>query len=351
MGIYGQDWASYQSASPSTNGLGFVFIKVTEGLSYVNPEWTAQRDHARAAGLVVGYYHYPHMANSAQTEADHFLALAQPAAGELLCLDWEGYDAANAAVSHAAQLAYKEAFLRHVKAATPNSPVGMYCNTDYWNSVDTTGYVQDFLWIATSGRAAGDPGISANWLFHQYSASPIDSDFCPLASTSDLRSWALTFANGDDMPLTQADADLVAASVAARLASDNTVRDANAYAGMWWQQAALAGQVPDGASPGWASLLASWRASLGAAQRTEGRSQDVRDANAFAVHWWLQKALTATPEPGAAGQPWGDLLPELTAALQQLPAGVLTQLQAAVAEALQRTVNVEVTVAGPTAGS
>ena len=30
-------------------------IKVTEGTSYTNPKWQAQRDHARRAGLVVGY--------------------------------------------------------------------------------------------------------------------------------------------------------------------------------------------------------------------------------------------------------------------------------------------------------
>ncbi|GAA1994133.1 GH25 family lysozyme [Kitasatospora viridis] len=195
MGVYGQDWASYQSATPDTTGLSFAFIKVSQGLTYTNPEWTAQRDHARAAGLVVGYYHYPEMANSWQQEADRFLSLAQPQAGELVCLDWEGYDTANEGVSHADQLGYKQNWLRYVKGRLPHNPVGLYCNTDYWNNVDTTGYVQDFLWIATSGRPAGQPGISANWLFHQYSDSgDMDQDYCNLGSTDALRSWALGFA-------------------------------------------------------------------------------------------------------------------------------------------------------------
>jgi peptidoglycan hydrolase-like protein with peptidoglycan-binding domain len=193
MGIYGQDWASYQPATPDTTGLSFAFIKVSQGLTYTNPEWTAQRDHARAAGLVVGYYHYPDMANSPQAEADHFLALALPQPGELLCLDWEGYDASNSGVSHATQLAYKEAFLRHLKGAAPHNPVGMYCNVDYWRNIDTTGYFQDYLWIATAGLPAGQPGISANWLFHQYSDNGVDRDFCHLGSTAELRSWAAGF--------------------------------------------------------------------------------------------------------------------------------------------------------------
>ncbi|MDH6117542.1 hypothetical protein ABH930_003097 [Kitasatospora sp. GAS204A] len=195
MGIYGQDWASYQSSTPDTTGLSFAFVKVSQGLTYTNPEWSAQRDHARAAGLVVGYYHYPKMANSPQQEADRFLGLAQPQVGELVCLDWEGYDSANEAVAHSTQLSYKEAWLRYVKSRLPHNPVGLYCNLEYWQSIDTTGYVQDFLWIATSGLPAGQPGINANWLFHQYADSgSTDQDYCHLASTAELRSWAASFA-------------------------------------------------------------------------------------------------------------------------------------------------------------
>ncbi|WP_329562582.1 GH25 family lysozyme [Kitasatospora sp. NBC_01266] len=195
MGIYGQDWASYQSATPDTTGLSFAFVKVSQGLTYTNPEWTTQRDHARAAGLVVGYYHYPEMANSAQQEADRFLSLAQPPNGELVCLDWEGYDSANESVDHAAQVAYKDAWLRYVKGRLPHNPVGLYCNTEYWQSIDTTGYFQDYLWIATDGLPAGQPGISANWLFHQYADSGgADQDYCHLGSTGELRSWAASFA-------------------------------------------------------------------------------------------------------------------------------------------------------------
>jgi hypothetical protein len=80
--------------------------------------------------------------------------------------------------------------------------------------------------------------------------------------------------------------------------------------------------------------------TLGSVTSVQGR-----DTVAYAVHWWLQKALTGTPVPAVAGQPWGDLLPRLTAALAQLPAPVLAQLQAAVAEAI---VHVDVNVTGPT---
>lgn len=311
MGIYGQDWASYQSAQPDTSGLSFAFVKVTEGLNYINPEWVSQRDHAKANGLVWGGYHYPHMTNSPQAEADRLLAQVAWQPGDLICLDWEGYDPANSGVSKADQAAYKDAWLRYVKAKMPHNPVGMYANVDYWRNVDTSGYYADFLWIATAGRAAGDPGIQAPWLFHQYTDTPVDSDYCHLGSTDELRAWAASFApqpapapaptpppEEDPLPFSEQDIR--------RFIHEETLNAVTSIPG--------------------------------------------RDTIAYAVHWWLQKALTATPVPAVAGQQWGVLLPKLTAALSQLPPAALTQLQTAVTAALKdSTVKVDVTVTAPPA--
>ncbi|MFB6805493.1 glycoside hydrolase family 25 protein [Streptomyces sp. NPDC056387] len=195
MGIYGQDWASYQVAEPSIEGLDFVFTKITEGLGYISPKWVRQRDHAKKNGLIWGAYHYPHMGNDPRQEADYFLRQANWQPGDIIVLDWEGYDDANTSVSKARQLAYKEAWLRYVKGRMPHNPVGMYSNVDYWRNVDTTGYYGDFLWIATAGRKAGDPGITAPWLFHQYGDNPVDKDYSHLESRADLRAWTLSFAS------------------------------------------------------------------------------------------------------------------------------------------------------------
>ncbi len=194
MGIYGQDWASYQSSTPDTSGLSFAFVKVTEGLSYINPRWVSQRDHAKANGLVWGGYHYPNMNNSPQAEAGHFIDQVDWRPGDVVILDWEGYDATNSRVAKSTQRAYKNAWLRYVKGRLPHHPVGMYANLDYWWNVDQDGYCADFLWIATAGRAAGDPGIRAPWMFHQYGESNgLDRDYCHLAGISELRRWALSF--------------------------------------------------------------------------------------------------------------------------------------------------------------
>jgi hypothetical protein len=209
MGIYGQDWASYQSATPDTSGLSFVFVKITEGLGYTNPVWVSQRADVKGAGLVWGAYHYPHMHDSAYAEADFFLSKVTFQPGDLVVLDWEGYDAANQGVSAAEQLAYKESYLAYMKTRLPHNPVGLYCNLDYWRNVDTTGHRGDFLWIATAGLPAGQPGIQAPWLFHQYGDAGVDRDYCNLNSLADLKAWALSFSQEADMPATPADAQLI----------------------------------------------------------------------------------------------------------------------------------------------
>lgn len=211
MGIYGQDWASYQGSIPSTTGLDFVFLKVTEGLSYESPVWKAQYMEAKKTGLVVGFYHYPHMHNNPDTEVNYFLSKVTPKAGELVVLDWEGYDANNRGLSASEQLAYKEEYLRFIKSKLPNNPVGLYCNTDYWLRIDKNSHAGDFLWIATGNKPAGQPGIQYAWKFHQYGASGVDKDYGNFASRANLIAWANSFnkttaPSGEDMALTKEDA-------------------------------------------------------------------------------------------------------------------------------------------------
>lgn len=206
MGCYGQDWASYQSPAPSATGLSFVFVKRTEGLTYVNPRGAAQVAYARLHKLVTAHYHYPHMGNDPTAEADFFLRTAQVQPGDAVVLDWEGYDAANRDVPFSRQVAYKAVFLGRLAALLSHNQCGTYMNTDYLQR-DPQGPVGDFLWIATADRPAGSPGIARSWMFHQYAAAGVDKDYCDLSADA-LRAWA--HAKEDDMPLTQDDIEKVA---------------------------------------------------------------------------------------------------------------------------------------------
>ncbi|MFH8336976.1 GH25 family lysozyme [Streptomyces sp. AM6-12] len=186
MTIKGIDVSSYQATDYSTAGLSFVGIKVTEGLSYVNPHWAGQRATARTAGLVTIFYHYPHIANSATAEADYFLSQIKLAPGDVLALDWEWY---GQNVTDQQARAYKTAWLAHVKAKAPGHRVIMYCDRSVWTTVDTDSNAGDGLWIADY-VAAGKPRIKAKWLFHQYSSNPVDQDVASFATVADLKAWA-----------------------------------------------------------------------------------------------------------------------------------------------------------------
>ncbi|CAM5694643.1 MULTISPECIES: glycoside hydrolase family 25 protein [Streptomyces] len=181
--LHGIDVSAYQSSSYATNGLSFVFIKATEGRSYVNPRLAAQTKHARDAGLVVGFYHFLWPGNLT-AQAEYFLSHAPDRRGDLLAVDWEttgdGTHASNAE---------KDRFIRRLKELRPDNRVVLYCNRHFWLNIDSTSYAGDGLWIADY-VTAGKPRIKATWRFHQYASEPHDKDVTNFASRAALKEWA-----------------------------------------------------------------------------------------------------------------------------------------------------------------
>ncbi|MET8767751.1 glycoside hydrolase family 25 protein [Streptomyces sp. NPDC004658] len=181
--LHGIDVSAYQSSSYATNGLSFVFIKATEGRSYVNPRLAAQTKHGRDAGLVVGFYHFL-WPGDLTAQAEYFLSHAPERRGDLLAVDWEttgdGTHASNAE---------KDRFIRKLKELRPDNRVVLYCNRHFWLNVDTTSYAGDGLWIADY-VTAGKPRIQAKWRFHQYTSEPHDKDVANFASKAALKEWA-----------------------------------------------------------------------------------------------------------------------------------------------------------------
>jgi len=181
--LRGIDVSAYQSSTYGTDGLSFVFVKATEGRSYVNPKLTAQTKRGRDAGLVVGFYHFLWPGNLT-AQAEYFVAHAPERAGDILAVDWEttgdGTHASNAE---------KDRFLRKVKELRPDNRVILYCNRNFWLNIDSTSYAGDGLWIADY-VTAGKPRIQAKWRFHQYTDDPRDTNVADFASKTALREWA-----------------------------------------------------------------------------------------------------------------------------------------------------------------
>lgn len=73
---FGIDIASYQAgldmSRVKAEGFAYVIAKATEGSGYTNPEYRAQRDGARANGLLFGAYHYVKDGVSARAQVDRY---------------------------------------------------------------------------------------------------------------------------------------------------------------------------------------------------------------------------------------------------------------------------------------
>jgi hypothetical protein len=192
MTVKGIDVSGYQSATFSTSGLGFAFIKATEGTSYINPRMTAQAAHARAAGLVVGFYHFLWPGNI-QAQAEYFVEKCASIEGDILALDWETTGSGTRATG-----AEKDAFIAAVKKLRPTHRVVLYCNRDFWLNHDTTSNAGDGLWIADYVTAA-KPRVESPWLFHQYTSTPVDTNVGQFADKAALKAWA-----GGSAPVTPA---------------------------------------------------------------------------------------------------------------------------------------------------
>ncbi|GAA2241148.1 glycoside hydrolase family 25 protein [Streptomyces indiaensis] len=181
--LRGIDVSAYQSSSYDTDGLSFVFVKATEGRSYVNPKLAAQAKRARDAGLVVGFYHFLWPGNLT-AQAEYFVAKAPDRPGDILAVDWE----TTGEGTHASN-SEKDRFIRKLKDLRPENRVVLYCNRHFWLNVDTSSYAGDGLWIADY-VSAGKPRIKAKWRFHQYTEDPHDKNVAAFESKAALRTWA-----------------------------------------------------------------------------------------------------------------------------------------------------------------
>jgi len=182
--INGIDVADYQGPTPDVSGSQFVLIKATEGTSVVNGDQAAQAAHARAAGLLVGFYHFLH-GGSIPEQAQYFVTQCASVPGDSLWIDWETTEDGTHATG-----AEKDAMLAAVKALRPDHRVGLYCDLTFWKTIDTTSDCGDALWIADPDALAGHPAVTHAWTIHQYAVSGgIDRDVANFASVEAMREW------------------------------------------------------------------------------------------------------------------------------------------------------------------
>lgn len=146
-------------------GFEFAILKATESTGYTDPTFAANRAKARAAGMVVGFYHFAR-ATDPVAEADHFVSrIGSLAPGEFVVLDWE--------VPGTNPPAWCRAWLDRVHSRLGARAL-VYMNQSAargskWKTVVEAGYP---LWLAKYDLKHDDPGVVGDWpkaVMKQYS--------------------------------------------------------------------------------------------------------------------------------------------------------------------------------------
>lgn len=161
------DWSKVYEA-----GYRFAFVKATEGVGWVDPNFVINMVNGRNAGLLMGAYHFarPDLGNTAQDEALYFISVA----GNYLKSGWlrPALDLeVGSALGKEALSKWVEEWMETVKKETGVEPI-IYVHSNYASNYLNVSLAKYNLWIAHwtyDINVAPNTGIWSSWDFWQYS--------------------------------------------------------------------------------------------------------------------------------------------------------------------------------------
>jgi lysozyme len=144
------------------DGIGFAYVKATEGATFVDPTFARNWRDAGEAGIARGAYHRFRAGRDALAQARHFLAVAPLSNGDLpAVLDVESTDG----VSDARLVRGVRTWLAEVERRTGKRPI-VYTKPGFRRAHLGTALDDHPLWIAEYGVDA--PSVDP-WHFWQHS--------------------------------------------------------------------------------------------------------------------------------------------------------------------------------------
>lgn len=158
------DWAEVRDS-----GVGFAFIKATEGLSCTDPLFARNWQAARHVGLRRGAYHFFRPKLDPERQARHFVEVLGNDAGELPpVLDLEVLDG----ISPQEVIARTQQYLNLLTKSLAITPI-LYTGASFWRDTlkNSTAFAGHPLWIAhyTDSVSPMVPKAWNTWTFWQYS--------------------------------------------------------------------------------------------------------------------------------------------------------------------------------------
>jgi lysozyme len=155
------DWQQVAQA-----GIRFVFVKATQGITVVDPQFQTNWQGAKAAGLLRGAYHFFEPDDDPGLQVQNLLAALGDDPGELPpALDVETHgDAVQI-------LAGVQMWISLVEAALGRTVI-LYTSPGFWKTLGAPGLPGQPLWIAEYGVSAPKlPAGWTDWTFWQSSQS------------------------------------------------------------------------------------------------------------------------------------------------------------------------------------
>ncbi len=164
--LYHGDKVSVDFSSVKSTGIDAVILKATQGTGFKDPAFAPRRANARAAGLLVGAYHF-FDAKSPIEQMAHFLSVVGDNDDILLVVDFEAYERSQPTASQAA------AAVMMIKCMTGRLPV-LYTGRYVLSSPNSV-LSQCPLWLAEYGsRPVCPPGWS-QWKLWQHTDGRVGS--------------------------------------------------------------------------------------------------------------------------------------------------------------------------------
>src|SRR5881394_2960756 len=80
---------SHHNSFLDVSAYDFVFMKATQGATFVDPTFLSRWGILADKGVVRGAYHFMSTADSAQAQIDHFVSVAHIGPGDIVALDFE----------------------------------------------------------------------------------------------------------------------------------------------------------------------------------------------------------------------------------------------------------------------
>jgi lysozyme len=157
-------WEEVKNMKVKNVSLGFSFIKATEGISNIDPQFRRNWKKAGEHQIIRGAYHFFIGSKDGKMQAENFIGKVELNPGDLPpVLDIEQLNGAKSADVK------KEAleFLQVVEAYYKVKPI-IYTNVDFYNRNLGSDFDAYPLWIAHYYQPE-QPRISRDWVFWQHS--------------------------------------------------------------------------------------------------------------------------------------------------------------------------------------